>query len=140
MQISDAAGFLRERHQGVVITLSEGEVPHATNIVYDCDGEVARVSLTDGRVKTTNLRRRPLAVLHVSSDDFWSYVAVTCEAELTAVTSTPGDAVGQELLQVYEAISGPHPDPDEFFQAMVDDRRLVLRLRPTKVHGQLPRG
>jgi PPOX class probable F420-dependent enzyme len=140
MEISDAASFLSARHQAVIVTLSEGEVPHATNVVYAFDGTTFRVSVTDGRAKTDNLRRRPLAVMHVSSDDFWSYVAATCDVELSPVSTEPGDATGEELLAVFEAVQGKsHPDPAEFMQAMVDDQRLVLRLTPTAVHGQLPR-
>ncbi|WP_370328055.1 PPOX class F420-dependent oxidoreductase [Euzebya sp.] len=142
MEISDAVPFLAERSKAVIVTLSEGsagDVPHATNVVYGFDGRVARVSLTDDRVKTDNLRRRPLAVLHVVSDDFWSYVAAECDVELSAVSTEPGDAPGRELLELYESVQGPHPDPEEFFQAMVDDRRLVARLTPTRVYGQLPR-
>ena len=108
MEISDAASFLSARHQAVIVTLSEGEVPHATNVVYACD--------------------------------FWSCVATTCEVELSPVSTEPGDATGQERLAVGEAVQGkPHPDPAEFMQAMVDDQRLVLRLTPTAVHGQLSR-
>jgi hypothetical protein len=52
-------------------------------------------------------------------------------AELTEVSSAPGDDVGRELLELYEAASGgPHPDNQEFFEAMVTERRLVLRLHP----------
>jgi hypothetical protein len=75
-------------------------------------------------------------VLHVLGDSFWQYQSVRATAELSPVTTTPGDAVGRELLEVYEAIAGqPHPDPQEFFQAMVDERRLVLTLTPISSVG-----
>lgn len=137
MDLSDAIPFLTDHHQAVIVTLLDEEVPHATSVLYHHDGETIRVSVTDGRVKTGNVRRRPLAVLHVSSEDFWRFVAVECDAELSPVSAEAGDAVGRELLEVYEALTGPHPHPDEFLQAMVDDRRLVLRLTPRRVYGQL---
>lgn len=137
MDLSDAGPFLSEHHKAVIVTLAEGEVPHASNVVYAFDGESFRVSVTDGRVKTANLRRRPLAVMHVSSDDFWRWVAAECEADLTPVSTEPGDKTGRALLSLYEEVSGPHDDPEEFLQAMVDDRRLMLRLTPTRVYGQL---
>lgn len=34
-------------------------------------------------------------------------------------------------------LTGPHPHPEEFVQAMVDDHRLVLRCAPRRVCGQL---
>jgi PPOX class probable F420-dependent enzyme len=137
MDISDAAPFLTDHQRAVIITMSEGEMPHASNVIYSYDGVTFRVSVTDGRIKTANLRRRPLAVVHVSSDDFWRWVAAECEVEMSPTSTEPGDETGQELLALYEQASDPHPHPEEFLQAMVDDRRLVLRLTPTRVYGQL---
>lgn len=137
MDLSDAIPFLSDHRQAVIVTLADEEVPHASNVVYDFDGQTFRVSVTDGRVKTANLRRRPLAVMHVSSDDFWRWVAAECDAELTPVSAQAGDQTGQALLSLYEEVSGPHDKPDEFLQAMVDDQRLMLRLTPTRVYGQL---
>lgn len=142
MDLSKATDFLATNKRGTIITLGEGEVPHATIVAYAViptdDGPPGiGVSITDERVKTGNLRRRPLAVLHVHSDDMWTYASVVCDAELSPVSAAPGDDIGRELLEVYETVSGPHPDPDEFFQAMVDDKRLVLRLTPTSAHGQV---
>ncbi len=137
MDLSDASPFLTDHQQAVIITMGEGEVPHATNVVYAYDGSCFRVSVTDGRVKTDNLRRRPLAVMHVSSSDFWRYVAAECDVDLSPVSTDLGDQAGTDLLALYEEISGPHPHPEEFLQSMVDDRRLLLRLTPTRVYGQI---
>jgi hypothetical protein len=52
------------------------------------------------------------------------------------VTTEPGDAAGQALLDVYQRITGgPHPDPQEFFDAMVEQHRLVLSLAPVGFAG-----
>lgn len=137
MELTDAVPFLTDHQQAVIVTMGEGDVPHASSVLAHFDGAVFRISVTDGRVKTGNLRRRPLAVLHVSSDDFWRWVAAECDVELSDVAAEAGDAVTTELLEVYEALTGPHPHPDEFLQAMVDDHRLVLRCTPRRVYGQL---
>jgi PPOX class probable F420-dependent enzyme len=123
-----AADFVAERHWGVIVTIkvSDGR-PQLSNIGYDVrDGRV-RVSVTDGRAKTANVRHDPRVSLHVTSDDFWTYVVAEGEASLSAVAAQPGDPTCRELLDVYERIRGePHPDPDDFHRAMVDERRLVL--------------
>ncbi len=137
MDLSDAAPFLADRKQAVIITLADDGMPHATNVLYGFDGISFRVSVTDGRVKTHNLRERPVAVMHVSSDDFWRYVAAECAVELSPVSTEPGDRTGQALLRLFETLSGTHPDPEEFLQAMVDDHRLLVTLTPTRVYGQL---
>ena len=42
-----------------------------------------------------------------------------------------------ELVEVYRAISGEHPDWDDYRRAMATDRRVVVRLRPTYAYGAL---
>jgi hypothetical protein len=42
-----------------------------------------------------------------------------------------------ELIDVYRDILGEHPDWDEYAQAMVADRRLVIRLYADHVYGQV---
>ena len=83
---------------------------------------------------TRNLQRDPRGVLHVLGDDFAAYASVTVEASLGEVSTTPGDVSGRELFEVYEAVpSTEHPDPQEFYLAMVEEQRLVLTLVPRSV-------
>ena len=103
------------------------------------DDGIIRISATDGRAKTANLRRDARASLHVTSDDFWSYVVIEAQAEVTAVAASPDDAVVDELVEYYRALSGEHPDWDDYRRTMVADRRLVLRLRPERAYGMTSR-
>lgn len=129
--------WLADRHQAVLVTLRSDGSPQTSNIAYAVLDDVAKVSVTDGRAKTHNLRRDPRAVLHVLGDSFWQYASVSVTAELSNVTVEPGDAAGEELLETYEAVTGKaHPDPQEFFDAMVAERRLVLRLTPVSAVSQ----
>jgi PPOX class probable F420-dependent enzyme len=131
-----ARALLRAHRLGVLATLRQDGTAHLSTIAYGFDEatEVLRVSLTEDRVKVRHLRRDLRASMHVGTADQSSWVAVTCTAELTVVTGRPGDPVGQELAELYEQIAGrPHPDPAEFADAMVEERRLVLRLRPRRV-------
>jgi PPOX class probable F420-dependent enzyme len=128
--------WLAARNQGVLITLRSDGSPQSSNVGYGVLDGVAKVSVTDDRAKTRNLRRDPRGVLHVIGDSFWQYVSVRVTAELSPVTTTPGDDVGQELLRLYDSIAPtPHPDPREFLEAMVSERRLVLSLTPVSAAG-----
>ncbi|MDH5503626.1 MAG: PPOX class F420-dependent oxidoreductase [Acidimicrobiia bacterium] len=139
MDLSNAEPFLSEHTHGVLMTLKREGRPQASNISYHYADGVARISVTDRRAKTRNLRRDPRGSLYVTSKDFWRFVVAEGTAELSDITTSPGDSAGQELLEVYNAISAePHPDPDEFFRAMVADERLVIRLSVERVYGQLP--
>lgn len=129
--------WLDNRHQAVLVTIRADGSPQTSNIAFDFRADVARVSVTADRAKTRNLGRDPRAVLHVLGDTFWEFASIVVDAELSSVTTEPGDAAGRELLEVYEGITGTaHPDPQEFFAAMVAESRLVLRLRPRSAVSQ----
>ncbi|TNH27312.1 PPOX class F420-dependent oxidoreductase [Micromonospora orduensis] len=130
------------RSMGVLATIKRDGRPQLSTVVYsfDRDAGLIRVSVTEGRAKTANLRRDPRASFHVSSEDGWAYAVVEGRAELTPTAAEPGDATVQELVDLYRELSGEHPDWDEYRQAMVDDRRLVLRLHAERVYGIPPRG
>ncbi len=135
MEIDTALEFAAATKKGVLATHKRDGRPQLSNVVFAvADGEV-RISVTDGRAKTANLRRDPRASLHVTSADFWSYVVIDADVELTDVMTDPGDEAAELLRSTYRAVSGEHPDWDEFDQAMIDDRRLVVRLRPNHAYG-----
>ncbi|BEP12700.1 PPOX class F420-dependent oxidoreductase [Acidothermaceae bacterium B102] len=120
----------------MLATTRRDGTPQTSNILFAFDGSHARISVTESRAKTVNMRRHPGVVLHVLGDSFWQFAAVACTAELTPVSEHPADAVGQQLLTLYEQISGaPHPDPAEYYQAMVTDRRLIAVLTPVSAVG-----
>ena len=131
--------FLAEHHWGVLATLKRDGRPQLSNVGYafDADAGLFRISVTDGRAKTRNLRDDPRVTLHVSSKDFWSWVAVEGTAELTPVAADPHDATVDELVTYYRGISGEHENWDEYRAAMIADRRLVVRFRPEHTYGQL---
>ncbi|OWY62089.1 hypothetical protein B7486_60290 [cyanobacterium TDX16] len=97
------------------------------------------MSVTADRAKYKNVQREPWAALHVTADDFWSYAALEGPVETSAVAASPDDEAVEELVELYRSLQGEHDDWDEYRQAMVDDRRVVLRLRPDHVYGMLPR-
>lgn len=139
MDIEPAMAFVRDHRNGVLTTLKRDGRPQLSNIVYGVDDAgVIRISLTADRAKTRNVVRDPRVSLHVSREDFWAYAVIEGDAELSAVSTEPGDAAGQELADLYRSIGGEHHDWDDYFQAMVTDRRRVVRLRPTHVYGMLP--
>jgi hypothetical protein len=75
--------------------------------------------------------------LHVTSKDFWTWVAVEGTAELTPVAADPHDATVEELVAYYRGAVGEHPNWDEFRAAMVAERRLAVLFRPEHTYGQL---
>lgn len=128
-------------HNGVLVALKKDGRPQLSNISYAYwpDEHLVKVSITAGRAKYHNLRRDPRASLHVTSPDFWAYAVAEGEAQLSAVATDPEDATVQELIEVYRAVVGEHPDWADYRRAMVADRRVVLRLKLDRVYGSPPR-
>lgn len=129
--------LLSEYKGGVLTTLKRDGRPQLSNVVhaYSPDENVVRVSLTDDRAKTRNLRRDPRASYHVTSDDRWAYTVAEGTAELTPVAGDPHDETVEELVRLYRDLMGEHPDWDDYRAAMVRDRRLVLRLHVERAYG-----
>jgi PPOX class probable F420-dependent enzyme len=120
---------------GVLVTLKRDGRPQLSNVTYVFDGTRIRVSLTDGRAKTKNLRRDPRASLYVDGPRGRSYVVLEGTAELSPVAADPKDAVVQDLVDYYRTASGEHPDWDEYCAVMVSDRRLMFSMTVEHAYG-----
>jgi PPOX class probable F420-dependent enzyme len=131
------AELLGDRREGVLVTLRRDARPQLSNVNYafDAGQQVIRISTTDDRAKVGNLRRDPRASLHVSSRDFWTYAVAEGSADLSAVADDADDATVAELIDLYRAVQGEHPDWADYRAAMVRDRRLVIRIRVERAYG-----
>ena len=141
MDLTTATEWIADRRNGVLITLRRDGRAQSSDIVYAVEGSgdhaVVRISITADRAKARNLQRDPRAVLHVTDPASWSYVSLDGTTELSPVAATPDDATVDELVALFEAVSGaPHDDWNAYRAAMVADRRLVVRFRPASATGQ----
>jgi len=143
MELADALDFARANRHGVLVTQRRDGRPQLSNVMYHVDDEgVFRISITTSRAKYHNLRRDPWAAIHVTQTDFYAYVVIEGEVELSDPAVDPDDATVEELVGHYESLVGQHEDWDKFRRAMVDEGRVVARLRPGRAYGmvQLPGG
>jgi PPOX class probable F420-dependent enzyme len=139
MDLTEALTFVKGRKNGVLATIRANGRPQLSNILYvEGDDGVLRISITDTRAKTANLRRDPRASLYVVGDNFWQYVVIECTAELTPVAADPHDATADQLVAYYKAGNGEHDNWEEYRAAMVADRRLILALTPERAYGMVP--
>ena len=131
---------IRGNSMGVLATIMRDGRPQLSNVSYHFDARTAaiQVSVTEPRAKTRNLRRDPRASLLVSSDDGWSYAVAEGTATLTPPAAAPDDDTVEALISLYRNIAGEHPDWDDYRQAMVTDRRVVLTLPIAHVYGMPP--
>lgn len=131
--------FLSSHSLATLATIKRDGRPQLSQVGYHFDpGTLTfRVSVTDSRAKTKNLRRDPRATLMVRGGSPWEYLVVDGDASVGAVAHDPHDRAVDDLVDVYRSLSGEHPDWDEFRTAMVADRRLVLSVVATHAYGLL---
>jgi PPOX class probable F420-dependent enzyme len=140
--MSDPWNLFGTTPTGVLTTQKRDGRPQLSNVgyLYDPATRVALISVTDDRAKTRNLRRDPRAGLYVTTPDLGAYAVGEGDAELTAVSAAPDDDVVNQLVEYYRGMAGEHPDWDEYRQAMVSERRLLVRLPLTRAYGWVPDG
>ncbi|MXG88352.1 PPOX class F420-dependent oxidoreductase [Nocardioides flavescens] len=138
MDVEKALSAARARHESILVTLRSDGRPQLSNVLHAVgDDGLVRVSTTGDRAKAANLRRTPWAALHVNGEDFWGYAVLEGDVTLSAEAAAPDDATVDELVGLYRSLNGEHDDWDDYRAAMVRDRRLVVRLSPTRAYGAL---
>ena len=138
VEVNEALEFARTTHQGVLITMRSNGRPQLSNVLQHCSEDgVIRVSVTGDRAKYINLARTPWAAMHVTRADFFAYAVLEGAVELTPVAAAPDDAVVDELVDLYRALAGEHENWKSYREAMVAERRAVIRLIPGRAYGML---
>ena len=110
--------------------------PQLSNVLYRVfDDGVVHLSITADRAKYPNLAREPWAALHVSREDFFAYVVLEGDVELSPVVERPDDTTVDELIEHYRAVVGEPKDLPAFREAQVTERRVLVRFTPTRAYG-----
>jgi PPOX class probable F420-dependent enzyme len=125
-------------HYGTLATIKRDGRPQLSDINYEANREtrVIRISTQASLAKTHNLRRDPRASLHVPAPGERGYAVVEAAASFSPVAADEHDATVEELIEVYRLVGGKeHPDWPDYRRAMVNDRRLVLRLQVERIYG-----
>ena len=121
--------FVRPRHHMLLITRRADGTPQASPVSGGVDGE-GRIVISSypERAKSSNVKRDAQASVVVLSDD-WNgpWVQIDGAGE---VIDLP-DAV-EPLVDYYRAISGEHPDWDEYREAMRKQGKCLIRITPER--------
>jgi PPOX class probable F420-dependent enzyme len=77
--------LLASRNVGALATIKRDGRPQMSDVSYafDRDRGLIRVSITNDRAKTANLRRDPRASFYVSTPDGWAYAVAEVTARLS---------------------------------------------------------
>jgi PPOX class probable F420-dependent enzyme len=124
--------------RGVLATIRRDGRPQLSTLDYLAGPGLLRCSSTAGRAKVRNLLRDPRASFHVASADGGAYAVAEGTVSLTPPAAAVDDATVEELVEVYRAIRGEHPDWADYRAVMVADGRLVIRLAVHRLYGWRP--
>lgn len=126
--IVDAAAlaeFIRPRHRAILVTTRAAGRPQLSPVTCGLDAaNKIVISSYPMRAKSRNARRDPAVSVCVLSDNWdGAYVQVDGTAE---VLDLP-DAL-EPLVEYYRAISGEHPNWDEYRKAMGRQGKCLIRV------------
>ena len=117
--------FLRPRHRAVLMTRRRDGGPQFSPVTFGVDsGGRVVVSTYPQRAKVANARRDPAVSLCVLSDE-WDgpWVQLDGSAEVLDLPEAL-----EPLVEYFRAISGEHPDWDEYRAAMQRQGKVLLRI------------
>lgn len=139
MDFEDVRPFLEAHHRGVISTRRANGSTHSSIVVCGAfRGHAAFVSVYPNSVKVRNLRRIPNCTVLAVTDEWRSYAVVEGEAQLFDYGNTEAEEMRKMFRDVYMACSdSEHPNWDEFDQAMIDQKAVVVLVSPDRVYGLL---
>jgi PPOX class probable F420-dependent enzyme len=125
MDLDRAREFLRRYHRAVLATYhADGRAQLSpVTVGVDAAGHLV-ISSRETAVKIRNLRRDPRVAVCVLTEAFFGeWVQIEGTAEIVSLPEAM-----EPLVDYYRAISGEHPDWDDYRAAMERDRRVVARV------------
>jgi PPOX class probable F420-dependent enzyme len=129
VEIAEAVEFVRRNHNGVLATSRADGRPQLSPVTggVDARGRVI-VSSRETAYKVRNLLREPYASYVGLNPRFYGeWVQLEGPAEIV-----PLPEAMDLLVAYYRDISGEHPDWDDYRDAMVRDRRVIIAITPER--------
>jgi PPOX class probable F420-dependent enzyme len=133
----DPHALLADARLGVLATIKADGRPQLSPVtpLYDRGAGTLRVSMTEGRAKTANLRRDPRAALEVTHADGRAWATAEGTVTLNGPGTDPDGPDVDALVEYYRAAAGEHPDWAEYRAVMVADRRVLMTMLVERVYG-----
>ncbi len=130
--LETALAFVEDHHRAVLLTHKSQGGMQMSPVVAGVDAErLLIVSTRRKTAKVANIRRDRRVSLLVLGDGFFGpWVQLDGEAFLLE-----GPDAIEALVDYYKRVAGEHPDWDRYRQAMVEEDRLLIRIRAEAAAG-----
>jgi PPOX class probable F420-dependent enzyme len=129
MDTDRAREFMRAHHRAVLATVRSDGRPQLSPVTVGVDdtGRVL-ISTRETAIKTKNLVRDPRASLCVMNDQFYGeWVQAEGIAEIIGLPEAM-----ELLVAYYRLVSGEHPNWEDYRNAMIRDRRVIVAITITR--------
>ena len=129
MDLDAARAFLRDHHRAVMATFRRDGTAQMSPVAAGVDDEGrVLVSSREPAFKVRNLERDPRVSLCVLPDGWYGeWIQVDGTAEVVHLP----DALDL-LVDYYRRVAGEHPDWADYREAMVSERRVMIRIAITR--------
>ncbi|MCG5216850.1 PPOX class F420-dependent oxidoreductase [Streptosporangium sp. KLBMP 9127] len=134
MDLDKAREFVRGNHRAVLLTRHADGRPQLSPVTtgIDDDGHIV-ISTRETAAKTRNARRDPQVAVCVFTDGFFGdWIQIEGTAEIVGLPEAM-----EPLVDYYRRISGEHPDWDDYRAVMERDRRVIMKITPTRAGPDL---
>ena len=123
--------FLRAHKQLVLATIRRDGRAQLSNVLGVYRAGELLVSTRESSAKYRNVQRDPRVTAVIQGDNFFQYLVVDGRARFTRMPEAL-----PLLREYYEMASGgPHPNWDEYDEAMAQEQRVVLHISIDGTHG-----
>jgi len=139
MNYQEALPFLRKNHKGVVNTNRPDGSTHSSIVVCGIyQNKPTFVSVYPKSQKIVNLRRNPNCTLVSVTGDWRNYAVIEGTVSMMDYNDTEPELMRSKLREAYMACSDtPHPDWEEYDEAMIRQKAVIVSLKPVRVYGLL---
>jgi len=130
MNVTDVLRFAAANNHAVLhTTRRDGGAQLSPVTVGVDDRQRLVISSRETAIKVRNLRSSPRASLCVFTDRFFGpWVQAEGDAEILSLPEAM-----DPLVDYYRSVAGEHGDWDEYRAAMVQERRVLIRVAPDRV-------
>lgn len=132
--IDDLDGVLSQNKVVVFTTFRRDGMPQQSLVtVGKMEGGLA-FTTRSRNAKARNLARDPRCAIMLVRPDNRGFAVLDGSAEVQGSHNTDADALRLRLREVYRVAAGKeHPDWDEYDQAMLEEGRVAVLLRPGRI-------
>jgi PPOX class probable F420-dependent enzyme len=136
MSDAEAQAMLEQSRTGVMATIGPTGMPHLVAMWYGLvDGKVCFETKTKSQ-KVQNLRRDPRIAFSVEGGLSYDQLrGVSIEGTAHIIEDTDDDEYWAAAVSVYERYNGPYTDEQRPIVEMMMNKRVVVRIDPTRVRS-----